>query len=130
MAISNNLRNSSLRSMICPSASITFDPAIVYFAPLKIGLTMLHPSCILPIEGRSGSKPFPSTGKSALSAAEGLDKGDSLSHMAPFSFAAGVREFMNHFLKRKLTLRSRYNLYASMMPSRNGSSTFSTRGSL
>jgi hypothetical protein len=31
--------------------------------PLKIGLTVLHPSCILPIEGRSESKPFPSTGK-------------------------------------------------------------------
>ena len=33
------------------------------YPPLKIELTVLHPSCILPIEGRSGSKPFPSTGK-------------------------------------------------------------------
>ena len=29
----------------------------------EVGLTVLHPSCILPLEGRSGSKPFPLTGK-------------------------------------------------------------------
>src|ERR1044071_2093871 len=46
-------RNSSVRSMICPSASITLADAMVYLDPLKIELTLLHPPCVLPIEGRS-----------------------------------------------------------------------------
>src|SRR5690349_22885514 len=56
-------RNSSVRSMICPSASITFADAMAYLDPLKIELTLLHPSCVLPIEGSSGSKPFPLDGE-------------------------------------------------------------------
>src|SRR5262245_51585053 len=81
--------------MIWPSASITFPPAIVYLAPLKIGLTVLHPSCILPIEGRSGSKPFPSTRKApALSAVDGLDGGESLSRQ--LHFAVGLQFVREH----------------------------------
>jgi hypothetical protein len=51
------------------------------------------------IEARRESKPFPSTGKEpALSAAEGLDRGDSLLHMLPFSFSVGERKIMNYFV--------------------------------
>jgi hypothetical protein len=47
-----------------------------------------------------GSKPFPSTGKEpALNAAEGLDRGDSLSHMPPFAFSVGERKIMIHFVR-------------------------------
>jgi hypothetical protein len=52
---------------------------------------LLHPSCILPIEGRSEIKAFPLDG-------ERLDRGESLSHMVPFSFSVGERKIMNHFV--------------------------------
>jgi hypothetical protein len=42
-------------------------------------ITTLHPSCVRPIKGRSGSGAFPLDGKEpALSAVEGLDRGDAL----------------------------------------------------
>jgi hypothetical protein len=67
--------------------------------------TVLHPSCILPIEGRSESKPFPSTGKEpALRAAEGLDRGESLLQMPPFSSSAGERKTMIQFVLNRKTL--------------------------
>ena len=61
---------------------------------LKIGLTLLHPSCILPIEGRSEIKAFPLDG-------ERLDRGESLSHMVLFSSSVGERKIMNHFVVLK-----------------------------
>jgi hypothetical protein len=51
---------------------------------------MLHPSCILPIEGR-GNQAFPLDG-------ERLDRGESLSHMPPFSSSVGERKIMIHFV--------------------------------
>jgi hypothetical protein len=63
---------------------------LLKLSPLKIGLTLLHPSCILPVEGRSEIKAFPLDG-------ERLDRGESLSHMVPFSFSVGERKLMNHF---------------------------------
>jgi hypothetical protein len=50
---------------------------------------MLHPSCILPIEGEEGIKAFPLDGKR-------LDRGKSLSHMPPFSSSVGERKLMKH----------------------------------
>jgi hypothetical protein len=52
---------------------------------------MLHPSCILPIEGEEGIKAFPLDG-------ERLDRGESLSHMPPFSSSVGECKIMNHFV--------------------------------
>jgi hypothetical protein len=54
---------------------------------------MLHPSCILPIEGEERIKAFPLDG-------ERLDRGESLLHMPPFSSSAGERKLIKHFVVR------------------------------
>jgi len=63
--------------------------------PSKIGLTMLHPSCILPIEERIKTFPIDGDRMSALSAVEGLDRGETRSSMRPFSSSVGERKIMN-----------------------------------
>jgi hypothetical protein len=63
------------------------------------------------LRGEEGIKAFPLAGEEpALSATEGLDRGESLLHMPPFAFSVAERKIMNHFVVECLLQSSFTNL--------------------